>query len=137
MDNVEIRRAERERIMSLLYQAEILKIPIKETLTRSEVPESDFVSQRVLGVDHHLEEIDSMCSKHLTNWELGRLPSLDRNILRLSIYELIHCSDVTPAIAISEAVELAKTFSTEDSGRFINGVLAEVQRDLESHACET
>ncbi len=117
--------------MSLLYQAEILQLSINEVLERSEVPETDFVTQRLLGVALHLEEIDSRCSKNLNNWELDRLPTIDRSILRLAVYELVYAIDVTPAVAISEAVELAKTFSTEDSGRFINGVLAEVQRGLE------
>lgn len=132
MRNVEIRRSERERIMSLLYQAEILNLPIKEVLDRSEVPETDFVTQRLVGVALHIEDIDTTCSKNLNNWELERLPTLDRSILRLAVYELLYASDVTPAVAISEAVELAKTFSTEDSGRFINGVLAEVQRGIEA-----
>lgn len=132
MRNVEIRRSERERIMSLLYQAEILNLPIKEVLDRSEVPETDFVTQRLVGVALHIEDIDTTCSKNLNNWELERLPTLDRSILRLAVYELLYASDVTPAVAISEAVELAKTFSTEDSGRFINGVLAEVQRRIEA-----
>ena len=118
--------------MSLLYQAEILNLPIKEVLDRSEVPETDFVTQRLVGVALHLEDIDTTCSKNLNNWELERLPTLDRSILRLAVYELLYASDVTPAVAISEAVELAKTFSTEDSGRFINGVLAEVQRGIEA-----
>ncbi|SHE39572.1 NusB antitermination factor [Ferrithrix thermotolerans DSM 19514] len=134
MNGVDVRRSERERVLTLLYQAEILDIPIREVLGRSTLPESEFVTDRVLGVAEHQELIDRTCSQHLNNWELARMPSLDRNILRLAVYELIYASDVTAPVAISEAVELAKTFSTSDSGRFVNGVLAEVQRTL--HAKE-
>jgi len=83
-----------------------------------------YAEQLVVGTYRHLAEIDAIIREHAVDWKPERMPSVDRNIARLAIYELLFGSeDLTPNIVINEAVELAKTFGTEESGRFINGIL--------------
>lgn len=124
IDPVDVRRADRERIMTLLYQAEITDQTIKQVLDKLELDESKFVTERLLGVANHLEQIDSAYSKYMEHWTIDRMPPIDRSLLRFAVYELIYADDVSAAVAISEAVELAKMYSTDDSGKFINGVLS-------------
>jgi N utilization substance protein B len=83
-----------------------------------------FVRDLVLGTLEHAEQSDAVIAPLLQGWTLERLPTLDRLLLRMSVYELRFCTDTPRAVVINEAVELAKKFSTEDSGRFVNGVLA-------------
>ncbi|GAC1466186.1 MAG: transcription antitermination factor NusB [Vulcanimicrobiaceae bacterium] len=85
-----------------------------------------FVRDLVLGTLEHADESDALISPLLQGWTLDRLPTVDRIVLRMSVFELTHRKDVDAAVVINEAVELAKKFSTEDSGRYINGVLGRV-----------
>lgn len=73
-----------------------------------------------------MDEIDALISKYAEDWTIDRMPVIDRNLLRLGVFEILYLSDVPAAVTIDEAVELAKRYSTEDSGRFINGVLARI-----------
>jgi N utilization substance protein B len=86
--------------------------------------------QLVHGVMTHLEEIDGLIKKYTANYELGRLAVVDRNILRVAIYEMQHALDVAPVVIINEAIEIAKKFGTEKSGGFVNGILDRVKADL-------
>ena len=79
----------------------------------------------------HAERIDEILSGYAEEWTLARMPGVDRAVLRLGVYELLWRDDVPPAVAIDEAVELAKSLSTDESPRFVNGVLARVLRDRE------
>ena len=90
-----------------------------------------FARELVLGVDEHLPELDRVIGDHARDWTVPRMPVVDRTVLRLAVYELLHRPDVPPSAAISEAVEAAKELSTEDSGRFVNGVLGAIVRELE------
>lgn len=82
-----------------------------------------FVRQLAEGILAHLEEIDAEIRKYAPNWPVHQLPVIDRNILRLAVYEMMLSSETPPGVAINEAVELAKRFGSEGSGRFVNGVL--------------
>jgi N utilization substance protein B len=86
--------------------------------------------QLVQGVMTHLEEIDGLIKKYTANYELSRLAVVDRNILRVAIYEMLHALDVAPVVIINEAIEIAKKFGTEKSGGFVNGILDRVKEDL-------
>jgi transcription antitermination protein NusB len=86
----------------------------------------DYASTLVTGVQMHQAEIDSMISGYADRWSIDRMPIVDRNVLRIALYELFWCDDVPVAVAVNEAVELGKLLSTEDSGRFINGVLGKI-----------
>lgn len=120
--------------MTLLYEAEAKDLPPTELLAQLPVAPEPFVAELVGGVEHHRSRIDGVIGAKAIGWTLDRMPAVDRNILRLAIFELLERPDVPPAVAISEAVELAKRYSTEESGRFVNGVLAAVATDAAGRA---
>jgi len=82
-----------------------------------------FATQLVRGASGNLAEIDALIAEHSEHWDIDRMPTIDRSILRLAAYELLYRDDIPPKVAINEAVELAHKYSTPDSGKFINGVL--------------
>ena len=92
------------------------------------VPE--FARELVEGVERHLGEVDRLIGEHAHDWTVSRMPVVDRAVLRLATFELLHRPDVPPSAAISEAIEAAKELSTEDSGRFVNGVLGAIAREI-------
>jgi N utilization substance protein B len=120
------RRQARERALGILYEAEIRAVPAPEVLAGLVVPADPFAVRLVEGVAADLPAIDAVVAELASGWALDRMPAIDRAILRLGAFELMHLPEVPVAVAIDEAVELAKEYSTEDSGRFVNGVLAAV-----------
>jgi N utilization substance protein B len=89
----------------------------------------DFMESLVLGVLKHLPELDQTIVKYAKNWNLRRMATVDRNILRLAVYEIKHRNDIPPVVSINEAVDIAKKYSTEDSGKFVNGILDKIRSD--------
>jgi N utilization substance protein B len=124
------RREARERALSLLYEAEAKQLGPEAVLAELPVAPDPFVAAVLQGVESDLERIDALIASHSVGWELDRMPLVDLSVLRMATWELLRCPDVPAAVAISEAVELAKQYSTEDSGRFVNGVLAAVASEL-------
>jgi N utilization substance protein B len=127
------RRFARELALQVLYSVEVGKHDPSEALGGAlEAPGAAdqrlFVRELVLGTLEYAERSDAVIAPLLQGWTLERLPTLDRLVLRMSIYELLFRRDTPPAVVINEAVELAKKFSTEDSGSFINGVLASASK---------
>ncbi|MER3452987.1 MAG: transcription antitermination factor NusB [Acidimicrobiia bacterium] len=120
------RRAARERALALLYEADAKGVPAAEVIAGLPVPPDPYAIELALGVDGHLDEIDPLISGFAKDWTLERMPVIDRTLLRMAIFELLHRPDVPTAVVISEAVELAKRYSTEESGRFVNGMLAAI-----------
>lgn len=120
------RREARERALSLLYEAEAKGVPAKTVLDELPVPPDAFTSDLVEGVGSNLRPIDDLIEEHSIGWSLERMPSVDRALLRMATYELMSRADVPTAVVLSEAVELAGTFSTDESGRFVNGVLSSI-----------
>jgi transcription antitermination protein NusB len=125
------RRHGREVALQALYGTEVGKRQADELLTellaREDVSEGRaFVRDLVLGTLENEDESDALIAPLLEGWTLDRLPTIDRIILRMSAFELKHRKETDPAVVINEAVELAKKFSTEDSGRYVNGVLGRV-----------
>lgn len=94
------------------------------------VPPDPYATQLVVGAEKHQEEIDAVIRKFSEHWALERMPAIDRALLRLGVYELGWVSEVPAAVVISEAVELAKQYSTKDSGRFVNGLLGRISEHL-------
>jgi N utilization substance protein B len=90
----------------------------------------DFATRVATGVIAAQEAIDEKISRYTANYELKRISAVDRNILRMAIYEMLFCNDVPPIVAINEAIDIAKKFGTEESGKFVNGVLDRVKLDL-------
>ena len=89
-----------------------------------------FADPLIKGAVEHREESDEVIKKHAKNWDLHRIAAVDRNILRLAIFEMLHRDDIPPVVSINEAVDIAKKFSTQDSGKFVNGILDKVKGEL-------
>jgi len=89
-----------------------------------------FADPLIRGTLEHRVEIDAAIEKHVRNWSLSRMAAVDRNVLRLAVYEMLHREDIPPVVSINEAVDIAKKFSTHDSGKFVNGILDKVKGEL-------
>jgi transcription antitermination protein NusB len=124
------RRESRERALSLLYEAEVKELAPADLLAELPLQAEPFVADLVRGVGEHRDRIDELIGRFAIDWTLDRMPAVDRNLLRLAVYELLERPDVPLAAVISEAVELAKRYSTDESGRFVNGVLAAVAGEV-------
>ncbi len=124
------RREARERALGLLYESEAKDLDPSEVLDELVLEPDEFTSDLVLGVAEHQEEVDGVISYYAKGWTIARMPALDRALLRVGVFELVHRPDVPTGAVISEAVELAKRFSTEESGRFVNGVLSAIAADV-------
>ncbi|HVA75962.1 MAG TPA: transcription antitermination factor NusB [Acidimicrobiales bacterium] len=128
------RREARERALSLLYEAESKRVEPAAVLGDLPVDPDPYVADVVAGVGRDLDRIDRLISSHAIGWELERMPVVDRALLRMATYELIGRPDVPTAVVISEAVDLAAQYSTDDSGRFVNGVLAAIASEVREEA---
>jgi N utilization substance protein B len=124
------RREARERALALMYEAETKSLTPAEVIDALPVPPEPFAAELLLGVGEHADEIDATIRAYAKGWTLERMPALDRALLRIGVYELTYTPDVPTGAVISEAVELAKTFSTDDSGKFVNGMLSAIAEDL-------
>lgn len=120
------RREARERAFHLLYESEMKNEGSSEVLAALPLEPDTFAVELVMGVSQEGNVIDSLIIDHAHNWELDRMPALDRALLRLATYELAFRPDVPTGAVISEAVDLAKRYSTDDSGKFVNGVLSAI-----------
>jgi N utilization substance protein B len=98
--------------------------------TAEEASVQSFAEPLIRGTLGHLNEIDERIKKHAKNWDLHRMAVVDRNVLRLAIHEMLHRDDIPPVVSINEAVDIAKRFSTEESGKFVNGILDKIKSDL-------
>jgi len=124
------RHTARERALSLLYEAEMKRVGVTEVLASLPATPDPFAVELLEGVVKDGERIDALIATAAVGWELDRMPVLDRSILRLATYELVSEPSRPVAVVIDEAVELAKQYSTEDSGRFVNGVLSTIAREV-------
>lgn len=119
----------------MLYQADVLDVPIPEIVNAAAARAANepdrlaswvYAREIVDGVVDHREEIDELISSYAQGWTIERMPNVDRAILRLASWEILHNAEVPAAVAINEAVGLAKEYSTDDSSRFVNGVLGRI-----------
>jgi transcription antitermination protein NusB len=127
------RRKSRRRALDVLYQADIRGLEprrvLADTLARMEggVPEHmAYAVELIEGVAEHAGRIDELLSSYAEGWTLERMPIVDRNLCRIGVFELLYRDDIDRAVAITEAVELAGEMSTDDSPRFVNGLLARI-----------
>jgi N utilization substance protein B len=123
------RRRSRERALELGYESEAKSLTLAQLVAELPVAPEEYGQQLVIGLGERLDEVDALIAKFSSGWAIDRMPAVDRWILRISTYELL-ATDVPFAVVIDEAVELAKEYSTEDSGRFVNGVLAAVADEV-------
>lgn len=124
----DIRSSARERAVHFLYEAESRNIAVGEVIKAQILTVDDLVVELANGVESKREETDELISEFSHTWTIQRIPAIDRNILRLAIYELMVRADVPVAVVINEAVELAKRFSTEESGKYVNGMLSAIAK---------
>jgi N utilization substance protein B len=127
------RRKARKRALDVLYEADLRRRPITDALEayveRLETPKPEQLGYTVAvveGVAAHLDRVDELIASYAEGWTLERMPVVDRNLARIAVYELVYVDEIDDAVAITEAVELAKTLSTEDSPRFLNGLLGRI-----------
>ncbi len=126
----------REYALQMLYQIDLRRMDasavVENFWQEVEPPETDevkeFANELVIGAATRLAAIDPLIAAHADNWDLKRMAVIDRNILRLGVYELLHRTDVPPKVCLNEAVELAKRFGDSESGRFINGILDTIHK---------
>jgi N utilization substance protein B len=130
---VSARSKARKRALDLIFAAEAQGLSAEDLLTEQvdagEGPSNEYTVTLVRGVHQNQARLDELISTYAEGWSLDRLPAVDRNVLRLGIFELLHVDDVPDAVAVSEAVNLARDLSTDESPGFVNGVLAAVVRD--------
>lgn len=123
------RREAREVLLRLLFQRDFRPVSLEELLAEDSLgDQEDYIRRTLQGILKHQEEIDRLIAEKAVGWKLERLVSVDRNVLRLGIYELLY-SEIPGEIAINEAVELSKKYSTEHSHIFINGILDRVFKE--------
>ncbi len=128
--NAELRREARERALGLLYEADAKGRSPGEVVDALPVPLDGYARRLVLGVEEERDDLDARISRLAVNWTLDRLAAVDAILLRIAGYELGRCPDVPTGVVLNEAVELAKAYSTDGSGRFVNGVLASLAAEL-------
>lgn len=124
----------RRRALDVLYEAEargedVLEV-LRHRVAEAEPPVREYTVDLVEGCHAHAEEIDHLIATYSEGWSLARMPAVDRNLLRVAVFELAHRPEIDDAVAISEAVELATALSTEESPRFVNGLLSRIAEVL-------
>ncbi|MTH52353.1 transcription antitermination factor NusB [Bacillus mangrovi] len=128
------RRAAREKALQALFQIDVSQIETEDALQHAfdEEEVDSFARGLVTGTINHLEEIDELIKPHLVKWKLERLANVDRGILRLASYEMKYEKEIPVSVSIDEAIELAKAFGDDHSSRFVNGVLSNIKKDIET-----
>jgi len=123
------RRKAREVALQVLYELDVLEIDAKEGMelfwSHFDAPEEarSFASLLIEGTWNNRGHIDDLISSCSENWTISRMSKVDKNILRMAVYELLHCPDIPPKVTLNEAIDLGKTYGSENSGSFINGIL--------------
>jgi N utilization substance protein B len=126
---VSARRKARKRALDFLYEADIRSaraIDLLKSRAEIELSERDYVLELLLGVETNALKIDELITTYAQGWDMDRMPAIDRNILRISLFEILFKNDLDDQVAASEAVEIATELSTEDSAKYINGVLGRI-----------
>lgn len=129
------RSVARECALKILYQIEIFGATPEKVLFDFWLQESehdqevqDFATGIVQGIYTRLDEIDRKISDYATNWQVSRMAIIDRNVMRMGVYELLHAVDIPPKVAINEEVDLAKKYGDKESGKFVNGILDKIHK---------
>src|SRR5436190_23974221 len=126
------RREARERALALCYELEARGLPAEDILRELDATPDPYAERLVRGVDEHRDELDAMLGKFSARWSVERMPAIDRALLRIGSYELGWEPELPTAVVIDEAVSLAQEYSTKESGRFVNALLARIAEELRS-----
>jgi len=129
---VATRREARERALELCFEMEARQLDVEDLLAGLSVAPDPYTVQLVRGVDAHREDLDGLLRKFSEHWAIERMPAVDRALLRMGGYELGWEPELSTAVVIDEAVDLAGRYSTKDSGRFVNALLARMAEELRS-----
>ncbi len=130
-----VRRQSREWALQFLFQRDFNRDDLPETLEsfwqdKKPSPRArSFTEEIVYGVEEHLRQLDGFISKYAKGWDVKRMGGVERNVMRIALYELFYRSDIPPVVSIDEAVEIAKRYSSNESGKFVNGILDHALRD--------
>lgn len=124
------RRESRERALSVGYELEVRPRAVDDVFAELPTLPEEYAQRLIRGIEERREELDALIRKYSEHWALERMPLVDRAILRIGAYELGWEPELSTGVIISEAVELAKEYSTKDSGRFVNGMLSRIAEDL-------
>ena len=122
----------RECALKILYQKDMVEQPLEEIVPTfwefNPVPDDirEFAEKLVFGTFEHLKDIDQKIVQYTENWQLNRMAVVDRNILRFAVYELIYLNEIPPKVTINEAVNIAKKYSQDEAGKFVNGILDKI-----------
>ncbi len=134
------RRRAREFALQVLYQIDVTQREVDEALNLfwdnfvSDEEARDFCERLVRGAVERRDEINRLIESQAEHWKMSRMTRIDRNILRLAVYELLYCEDIPPKVTMNEAVDIGKKFGTEESGAFINGILDGISQHLGAKA---
>jgi N utilization substance protein B len=123
------RRKARKRALDLLFEADLRSLSALELLHErpgDDLSQADYVRSLISGVGEHLEKIDELIHTYSQGWDMDRMPAIDRNLLRIALFEILWLPELDDKIAVNEAVEIAQEISTTDSAGFINGVLGRI-----------
>jgi len=131
-----VRKRSRSRELALmaLYQVDITREKTPEVLKdfwenhKADTEVRGFATVLITGTTAHQDRLDKVISQYADNWEIRRMATVDRNILRLAVYELLYVEEIPPKVSINEAVDLAKKFGDVESGRFVNGILDQISK---------
>ncbi len=124
------RRHAREKAIQVLFQIDVTDTDPQEALEHvlSEGEGDEFLSELVFGTLENLDRLDEVIKENLVNWSFSRIGNVDRSVLRMASYEMVIRDDIPVNVSLNEAVELAKLFGGEESGRFVNGVLSKIMQ---------
>lgn len=133
------RRISREQALQALFYMDMHRDPPEDPVSlfcrcfTHDKPAGPFFHRLVNGVQEHRATIDKVIEQFSSNWKLSRMSSVDRNILRIAVFELLYCADIPPKVSINEAIDVGKRFGTEESGAFINGILDSIRLAMEEN----
>lgn len=130
------RRQAREWVVQVLFGLDLNPVELDTVFRcfwlehKADRKAREFMEKTVRGVVEHREEIDRRLKQHAENWDIHRMGIIERNVMRMALYELLQCPDIPAAVSINEAVDIAKYFSNSESGRFVNGILDRARKEL-------
>lgn len=130
------RRKSRELALQVLYQLNITQEEAPKGLNQykdhfqAKGKPDGFLNRLVLGVIEHCQELDNLIERYSEHWRLDRIDLIDRNILRMALFELLYCEEIPPKVTLNEAIDLGKRYGSEESGSFINGILDRIQKEV-------
>ncbi len=133
------RRISREQALQALFYMDMHRDPVEDPVGlfcscfAQEKPTEPFFNRLVDGVQENRQTIDSVIEQFSSNWKLSRMSCVDRNVLRIAVFELLFCADIPPKVSINEAIDVGKRFGTEESGAFINGILDSIRLAIKAN----